>query len=107
MAKNKKTKFSPLFPNNPPKPDDISVNTGVSDSGIHSLIPSLDHRYQTGDASTILFLSKRGMSRSPLAREVLRDKIDQSPFFGMCRFPQSVTKLMINAQLMETLEFRG
>ena len=54
MAKNKKTKFSPLFPNNPPKPDDISVNTGVSDSGIHSLIPSLDHRYQTGDASTIL-----------------------------------------------------
>ena len=85
MAKNKKTKFSPLFPNKPPKIDDITSSNGISDSGIHSLIPSLDHRYQTGDANTILFLSKRGMSRSPLAREVLRDKIDQSPFFGMCR----------------------
>ncbi|HAD21335.1 MAG TPA: hypothetical protein DCF87_04375 [Opitutae bacterium] len=85
MAKNKKTKFSPLFPNKPPKIDDITSSNGVSDSGIHSLIPSLDHRYQTGDASTILFLSKRGMSRSPLAREVLREKIDRSPFFGMCR----------------------
>lgn len=85
MAKNKKTKFSPLFPNKPPKIDDISSSKGVSDSVIHTLIPSLDHRYQSGDASTILFLSKRGLSRSPLAREVLREKIDQSPFFGMCR----------------------
>ena len=74
MANNKKTKFSPLFPNKPPSPGDISPNSGVSETDINSLIPSLDHRYQTGDASTILFLSKRGMSRSPLAREVLREK---------------------------------
>tara|TARA_B100001248_G_scaffold201157_1_gene155373 strand:- start:998 stop:1627 length:630 start_codon:yes stop_codon:yes gene_type:complete len=85
MANNKKTKFSPLFPNKPPENDDITSSKGVSDSVIHSLIPSLDHRYQTNDASTILFLSKRGLSRSPLAREVLREKIDRSPFFGMCR----------------------
>jgi len=85
MANNKKTKFSPLFPNKPPSPGDISPNSGVSETDINSLIPSLDHRYQTGDASTILFLSKRGMSRSPLAREVLREKISRSPFFGKCR----------------------
>ena len=84
MAKNKKTKFSPLFPNKPPIYEEIP-STGVEESGIKSLIPSLDHRYQTVDANTILFLSKRGMSRSPLAREVLREKIGRSPFFGKCR----------------------
>jgi hypothetical protein len=72
MANNKKTKFSPLFPNKPPSLGDISPKSGVSESDINSLIPSLDHRYQTGDASTILFLSKRGMSRSDKLGYVLQ-----------------------------------
>tara|TARA_B100000035_G_C20849739_1_gene486885 strand:- start:84 stop:704 length:621 start_codon:yes stop_codon:yes gene_type:complete len=83
MTNTNKAKFSPLFPNNPPTQQ-------VSIENLHlernkPLASSPNHRYQTGDASTVLFLSKRGMSRSPLAREVLREKISQSPFFGKCR----------------------
>ena len=85
MANNKKIKFSPLFPNKPPTDGIVVPNLGVPNPGLKNLIPTLDHRYQSGDASTILFLSKRGMSRSPLAREVLREKVSRSPFFGKCR----------------------
>ena len=84
MTNKNKTKFSPLFPNKPPVQQDSIETPTILKSG-KSVVSGMNHRYQTGDASTILFLSKRGMSRSPLAREVLREKIGQSPYFGMCR----------------------
>ena len=34
----------------------------------------LHHRYHSDDLTSILFLSKRGMSRSPLAREIMRER---------------------------------
>ena len=42
-------------------------------------------RYLANDLSTILFLSKRGISRSPLAREVLRKILATSNHFGRFR----------------------
>ena len=85
MTNKNKIKFSPLFPNKPPTQKKSLTPPPVGLDQDKPAFHSLDHRYQTGDASTILFLSKRGMSRSPLAREVLREKISQSPFFGKCR----------------------
>ena len=41
--------------------------------------------YQSNDLPTILFLSKRGMSRSPLAQEIMRDLIQKSSYFGRVR----------------------
>ena len=85
-------KFPPLFAKN------LSTHQGTFDNPVdkkqvNTSVSSPVHRYQTGDASTVLFLSKRGMSRSPLAREVLREKISQSPFFGKCRVSsRGVTK---------------
>jgi protein-tyrosine-phosphatase len=89
MTNKQNTKFPPLFPNIP-KGEDVTLSKqnlpGTSNNPTSDRGPiDLNHRYQTGDAFTILFLSKRGMSRSPLSREVLRDKIDQSPFFGKYR----------------------
>ena len=46
---------------------------------------SLHHRYHSDDLTSILFLSKRGMSRSPLAREIMRDVISESSYFGRIR----------------------
>lgn len=85
MTKKNKTKFSPLFPNKPPTQQKHPLVEPLVVGSDQLSFHNLDHRYQTGDASTILFLSKRGMSRSPLAREVLREKISQSPFFGKFR----------------------
>ena len=84
MTNKNKTKFSPLFSKKPPTQQGAVFKNFKVEHDKPS-IQSLNHRYQTGDASTILFLSKRGMSRSPLAREVLREKISQSPFFGKFR----------------------
>ncbi|MBT3568576.1 MAG: hypothetical protein HN494_07005 [Opitutae bacterium] len=42
-------------------------------------------RYLANDLSTILFLSKRGISRSPLAREALRKVLASSNHFGRFR----------------------
>ena len=78
MTNKNKIKFSPLFPNKPPTQKESLTPPPVGLDQDKPAFHSLDHRYQTGDASTILFLSKRGMSRSPLAREVLREKISQS-----------------------------
>ena len=53
----------------------------------------LHHRYHSDDLTSILFLSKRGMSRSPLAREIMRDVISESSYFGRIRtFARGVTK---------------
>ena len=53
---------------------------------------SLHHRYHSDDLTSILFLSKRGMSRSPLAREIMRDVISESSYFGRIRtFARGVT----------------
>mgnify|MGYP001372635366 CR=1 FL=1 len=41
--------------------------------------------YQSSDLPTILFLSKRGMSRSPLAQEVMRELLQNSSYFGRIR----------------------
>ena len=41
--------------------------------------------YQPSDLPTILFLSKRGMSRSPLAQEIMRDLLQNSSYFGRIR----------------------
>ena len=84
MTNKNKTKFSPLFPKKPPTQQE-AISKPAEVEHEKPTVQNLNHRYQTGDASTILFLSKRGMSRSPLAREVLREKISQSPFFGKCR----------------------
>lgn len=35
-----------------------------------------------GDLKTILFLSKRGMTRAPVAREVMRSLVERSEWFG-------------------------
>ena len=84
MTNKNKTKFSPLFPKKPPTQQE-AISKPVEAEHVKPTVQNLNHRYQTGDASTILFLSKRGMSRSPLAREVLREKMDHSPYFGKCR----------------------
>ena len=41
--------------------------------------------YSGNDLTLILFLSKRGMSRSPLAREMMRTLLDGSELFGRVR----------------------
>ena len=41
--------------------------------------------YSGNDLTKILFLSKRGMSRSPLAQEIMRDLLQKSPYFGRIR----------------------
>ena len=41
--------------------------------------------YQSSDLPTILFLCKRGMSRSPLAQEIMRDLLQKSSYFGRIR----------------------
>ena len=41
--------------------------------------------YQSSDLPTILFLCKRGMSRSPLAQEIMRDLLQRSPYFRSIR----------------------
>ena len=41
--------------------------------------------YQSSDLPTILFLSKRGMSRSPLAQEIMRNLLQKSSYFGRIR----------------------
>ena len=89
MTNKNKLKFSPLFPNSPPTESSPISSNNLVDAQ-KPLLPkqsgnSLDHRYQSDDSYTILFLSKRGISRSPLAREVLREKISRSPFFGKYR----------------------
>ena len=88
MTHKHKIKFSPLFPNSPPHYDrlvDDHKNIASSNTQSSTHPNRSDHRYHPGDANTILFLSKRGMSRSPLAREILREKVGQSPFFGKFR----------------------
>ncbi len=44
-----------------------------------------DQPYNGNDLTKILFLSKRGMSRSPLAREMMRTLLDGSELFGRVR----------------------
>ena len=41
--------------------------------------------YQSSDLPTILFLCKRGMSRSPLAQEIMRNLLQRSSYFGRIR----------------------
>lgn len=43
------------------------------------------HRYHSEDLTKILFLSKRGMSRGPLARELMREVLKKSSYFGRIR----------------------
>lgn len=93
MTNKNKTKFPPLFPKIPQVEDVIMKKSIGSDYLESKSKKPLDHRYQNQNSSTILFLSKRGMSRSPLAREVLREQISQSPFFGKCQVTsRGVTK---------------
>ena len=41
--------------------------------------------YYSPEITSILFLSKRGISRAPLAREVMRSLLHDSPYFGSIR----------------------
>ena len=59
MTNKNKIKFSPLFPNKPPTQKESLTPPPVGLDQDKPAFHSLDHRYQTGDASTILFLSKR------------------------------------------------
>ncbi|MEJ6522757.1 MAG: hypothetical protein QNL65_01160 [Opitutales bacterium] len=43
------------------------------------------HSYSGNELTKILFLSKRGMSRSPLAREMMRTLLEGSQLFGRVR----------------------
>ena len=102
MTNKNKTKFSPLFPNKPPVQQDSIETPTILNSG-KSVVSGMNHRYQTGDASTILFLSKRGMSRSPLAREVLREKSASLPTSECVGYPLGESlRRMINVLLMAT-----
>jgi protein-tyrosine-phosphatase len=65
---------------------DITNSTpqvGQPDITVPAIAPA--RTYQSGDLPTILFLSKRGMSRSPLAQEIMRDLIQKSSYFGRIR----------------------
>jgi len=67
--------------NNTNKPWEL---TGSSDSS-HSSSYSDRNSYKGTDLTNILFLSKRGMSRAPLAREMMRDIVEGTHFFGRVR----------------------
>ena len=41
--------------------------------------------YRNFDLTTILFLSKRGMSRAPLAREIMSELLENTDLFGRVR----------------------
>ena len=64
--------------------------------GINNESPSfrktLPRTYHSIDLATILFLSKRGMSRSPFAQEVMRDLLQSSPYFGRIRISSRMRK---------------
>ena len=62
--------------------------------------------YQSSDLPTVYFLA-RGMSRSPLAQEIMRDLLQKSSYFGRIRYPQEVSilpttivRLMVVCKLM-------
>ncbi len=63
--------------------EEVSESSESRDFSIPLKSPS--RTYQSKDLPTILFLSKRGMSRSPLAQEVMRNLIRQSSLFGRMR----------------------
>ncbi len=67
--------------NNTKKPWEL---TGASDPS-HSSNLSDRNSYKGTDLTNILFLSKRGMSRAPLAREMMRDIVEGTHFFGRVR----------------------
>ena len=67
--------------NNTKKPWEL---TGAPDPS-HSSNYSERNSYKGTDLTNILFLSKRGMSRAPLAREIMRDFVEGTHFFGRVR----------------------
>ena len=52
--------------------------------------------YQSSDLPTILFLCKRGMSRSPLAQEIMRDLLQRSSYFGRIRVSSRGVNIVYN-----------
>jgi protein-tyrosine-phosphatase len=67
--------------NNTKKPWEISGASDPSYLSNHSDRNS----YKGTDLTNILFLSKRGMSRAPLAREMMRELVEGTHFFGRVR----------------------
>ena len=99
MTNKNKTKFPPLFTKKP-QVEDVIMKKSIGSNYLESKSKKpLNHRYQNQNSSTILFLSKKGMSRSPLAREVLREQISQSPFLENAKSPlEGLLKHMITVQ---------
>jgi protein-tyrosine-phosphatase len=65
------------------KSNDFS-SSGVNNPGNSN--PNWDQEsYVNDDLTKILFLSKRGMSRSPLAREMMRSLLEGTQLFGRVR----------------------
>ena len=77
---NKNKPNSSLFPKKPPTQQE-AISKPVEAEHVKPTVQNPNHRYQSGCKH---HPSPRGMSRSPLAREVLREKINQSPYFGKC-----------------------
>ena len=65
--------------------------------------------YQSSDLPKILFLSKRGMSRSPLAQEIMRDLLQKSSYFGRIRVSSrgvNVATTIVRLIIVSKLHFK-
>jgi protein-tyrosine-phosphatase len=68
-------------------------NSNAKVTGFHNPWRSPKDLPTEGELKTILFLSKRGMTRAPVAREVMRSLIERSEWFGKVDvFSAGVTK---------------
>ena len=75
-----KGKFEGITPGNPIELNQESLVNQSSEGHTHNQAP-----YYSPELSNVLFLSKRGMSRAPLAREVMRKLLHLSDLFGSIR----------------------
>ncbi len=71
LSKSRKDKFPPY------DPDGLSVLVDQTNQPVPP--------YYSSDLTNILFLSKRGLSRAPLAREIMRHLLHFSDHFGSIR----------------------
>ncbi|MEK9773530.1 MAG: hypothetical protein VW576_08170, partial [Opitutae bacterium] len=65
------------------KNSNVPESLNISDTGVLSEPPLAP--YYSPDVTNVLFLSKRGLSRAPLAREVMRKVLHSSDHFGSIR----------------------
>lgn len=93
------------LPLNDVMPSSITTdNFRLPSKEVNTLYPLKSHprTYQSNDVPTILFLSKRGMSRSPLAQEVMRNLIQKSSLFGRVRVSSRGVNIAYNDCAVDT-----